>query len=430
MPDYIPDFDYGGDIAEKQNSFKLWPTIGSKTGLVDADLLPYRVGFVLDELKYLEAKSLVEEGAFGSVRETPQFEDAFEQLCCMLNRWLNECSCDSAILYSTHSSSNFRLDIAFSDCYKGQRLADKPPFFSELKQEMTDRLDCILCKDVEADDYLSIEAWRRFRLELEPQGIIAGSSQHKELCDVVVISSDKDSTITPCFNYNPDTKVLRWVDSIGCLLPKYKKAMIKKWEVQGTGEFNFVWEEEGTGEYFSRGARQGMEKTRKVKVNTTEKTKRVCIGETPSTAIEDLKGTGLKFFYSQIITGDMADNYKGLKGKGATLALSVLDNCTTERQLYEATLKCYQEHYGMEKQWVPNYQGTEDYYDNYMTLHGKPPEDFDYWRGKGAYLSAFDRMMEQGRLAWMQTYLGDIWRKDRAVIINPHDKGGFWNDPY
>ena len=405
MPDYIPDFDYGGEIAEKEDNFKLWPTEGGRTALIDADLLPYRAGFVIPELDYLEAKQLVEQGHFDKIEDTPQFWSAFDLLCSILNSWVRKAKCQSAILYSTKSSDNFRLNIAYSEPYKGQRVtSSKPPFFEELKKAMTDRLGCFLAEGNEADDWLSIEAWRRFNEDLKPEGVVAGSLQHKELCDCVIVSNDKDSTHTPTFNLNPDTMVLQWVDKIGKLEPTYEKKMVKLYEKQGTGVF------------WKRGEKAGQEKT-----------KRVCIGEQPSKAIKKLRGTGLMFFYSQIITGDTADNYKGLTGKGNTPALELLSTCKTEKELYSITLELFKSVHGEGEVWVPNYQGTERYYDITMESTGLPPKDWEFWKKKGAFLTAYDLMLEQGRLAWMETYRGDLWRADKGRIIDPHDKT-FWRD--
>ena len=114
MPDYIPDFDYGGEIAEKEDNFILWPTEGGRTALIDADLLPYRVGFVTDELQELEAHRLVEDGHFPRIEDTPQFQSAFDLLCTILNSWVRKAGCQSAILYSTKSDDNFRLNVAYS----------------------------------------------------------------------------------------------------------------------------------------------------------------------------------------------------------------------------------------------------------------------------------------------------------------------------
>lgn len=396
---YFEGFDYGGEVAEKEVHFKLWPTTGGMTGAVDADLLPYRVGFMLDELSYHTAKLLVKEGHYSKLEDTPQFEDAFEQLCCSLNYWLRKAKCDSAKLYSTLSANNFRLNIAYSDPYKGQRTKDKPPFFEELKRAMTERLGCVLADGVEADDLISMDAYS-CQQEL---GVEAGSAQHKEFCNVTVISSDKDSTISAGRHYNPDTDKTSWNTELGELLPKYKNAMVNDYIYVGTGQF------------WSRGEKAGQEKM-----------KRVLIGKKPSEALTDLKGSGLKFFYAQIIMGDAADNYKGLPSYGMTAAFNSLNNCKTEKELYLKTLSLYKEHYGTGNHWCSHYKGTEEYYKLYKDVNGVPPPDFDIWKGRGAYLTAYDRMLEQGRLAWMLRYKGDIWRKDKGQIIDPHDLE-FWH---
>ncbi len=218
---------------------------------------------------------------------------------------------------------------------------------------------------------------------------------------------------------------MQWVTLLGELLPKYKNAMVKSYEMRGTGEFNTEWEEVGTGIFWSRGANAGLEKTKKVRVPTTEKMKRVCIGEKPSSAITKLRGSGLKFFYAQILMGDAADNYKGLPDCGMTGAYNLLANCRDEKELYLTVLKAYKGVYGTGVHWCPHFKGTEEYADAYIEVHGTLPLDWVQWKNRGAWLTAYDRMLEQGRLAWMQTYQGDVWRKDKGRIIDANDKT-FW----
>lgn len=45
---------------------------------------------------------------------------------------------------------------------------------------------------------------------------------------------------------------------------------------------------------------------------------------------------GLKHFYTQMLTGDTADNIKGAAGIGKVKAARILEHCTTEQELYEA----------------------------------------------------------------------------------------------
>ena len=74
-----------------------------------------------------------------------------------------------------------------------------------------------------------------------------------------------------------------------------------------------------------------------------------------------LSGGGLKFFYSQVLTGDETDTYPGLRGVGNAGAYRLLKDCKTERQMFDAVLQAYEE----------------------------------------VHENALERMTEQARLAWM-----------------------------
>lgn len=75
-----------------------------------------------------------------------------------------------------------------------------------------------------------------------------------------------------------------------------------------------------------------------------------------------LTGSGLMFFYSQIITGDTTDNIPGLPKGGPAMAHRILWECETEEEMFNAVAAEYERVYG------------------------------DDWR---------DEMLEQGRLLWM-----------------------------
>ena len=80
-----------------------------------------------------------------------------------------------------------------------------------------------------------------------------------------------------------------------------------------------------------------------------------CIG------VED----GNKFFYTQILTGDSADNIKGIRRVGPVKAGKILEGLTTEQELYEACVKAY---------------------------------DGDT-----------ERVLENARLLWLRRYEGELW---------------------
>jgi len=59
-----------------------------------------------------------------------------------------------------------------------------------------------------------------------------------------------------------------------------------------------------------------------------------------------LVGEGLKFFYSQVLTGDAVDNFPGLPKCGPVAAYKHLHDAESEAQLFERCLRLYEEYYG------------------------------------------------------------------------------------
>lgn len=54
-----------------------------------------------------------------------------------------------------------------------------------------------------------------------------------------------------------------------------------------------------------------------------------------------LFGTGHKFFYAQMLTGDLVDNIGGIKWRGPVFAHTLLHDAETERQCYELVAEKY-----------------------------------------------------------------------------------------
>lgn len=78
--------------------------------------------------------------------------------------------------------------------------------------------------------------------------------------------------------------------------------------------------------------------------------------------------TGLKNFYTQILTGDRIDNIEGIRGIGPKKAEKALKDCKTEQDLYAVVCAMYEEH------------------------------------GLG-----HDRIVENGQLLWLRRYEGELW---------------------
>ena len=76
-----------------------------------------------------------------------------------------------------------------------------------------------------------------------------------------------------------------------------------------------------------------------------------------------------KYFYTQILTGDSADNIKGIHRVGPVKAGKILEGCTTEQELYDACVKAY---------------------------------DGDT-----------ERVLENARLLWLRRYEGELWEPPR-----------------
>lgn len=105
---------------------------------------------------------------------------------------------------------------------------------------------------------------------------------------------------------------------------------------------------------------------------------------------KEVKGHGLKFFYSQLITGDATDNIPGLRLGGAAKAYQALKDAKTEQEMYLAVRKLYKE------------RAIKDY-----------PH-----LGEGIDAHVDELILEQGRLLWMVRELDE---DGNPVMWNPPD---------
>ena len=397
-------FDYGVEEellkGTPGHNIKHWPTEGELTALVDADTIPYIVGFTSTVQEYLKFKNSPDP------YKSDVWLDKIDHANYILNTWIEQAGCDSAILFLTNSEDNFRLEIGTVKEYKGQRREEKPPFFSELKTWIEMEHKAVMSKRCEADDEISIEAWSRHRAwAKENKAANLWKPEHKASCNFVIISKDKDLKIIPGMHLPPDMErpVKMWVRPIGWLEPKYQESEVKAYEnwplfdgkpvnlkhliafISSAGVMGAVssdklkkdtpgWEENHIWyllddkakpvkqDIFTRGTSKGKGKFKRVQVGTTKKQN-----------IQKLTGAGLLFFYSQLITGDGVDNYPGLPGHGPVKAYEALAGLRRERDLCMKVAKMYISHYG----------------------------------DPGIARSA---MLEQARLAHMQTHPGELWK--------------------
>lgn len=59
-----------------------------------------------------------------------------------------------------------------------------------------------------------------------------------------------------------------------------------------------------------------------------------------------IRGTGIKFFYSQLLTGDAVDNIPGLPKVGPVAAFGHLDGCKSEEECFKTIKALYRGYYG------------------------------------------------------------------------------------
>lgn len=386
------DFDYGVDesvVSQRPCNLKVWPTEGRRTALVDADAIAYVVGYTSDLQQYLSAKrskDFFSSEAWAYKKDHANF---------ILNKWVNAAGCDSAKLYLTDGENNFRNKVAVSKPYKGQRMEDKPPFFYEVRDWLMNEHGGIMSDCCEADDEISIEAWKRI-LKVKESGVQLWGWEHKAVSDFVIVSGDKDLGIIPTWRCPPDGE-LEWVEPLGKLSPVWKLKDVVAYEywplfsgelvniahcktvmmyagkLQARSpndvlsnyvkwEMDYIWRHEGgEQDQYTRGVNKGKGKFKRVKVGTVKKE-----------YLHKLKGTGLKFFYSQLLTGDTVDNYSGVPDIGDVKAYEMLDDATSEAELVSRVRQAYEDHYGL-------------------------------------HLSK-EKLIEQGQLAHMQTYKGELWK--------------------
>jgi 5'-3' exonuclease len=80
------------------------------------------------------------------------------------------------------------------------------------------------------------------------------------------------------------------------------------------------------------------------------------------------------------------DNYEGIPGVGKVKAYKILENCTTEREMYDAAVEAYRNHFGDEHTYTA-------------------------WYGEEMTRTAEELMLENLRLAYM------LRRKDEEYKI-------------
>lgn len=321
--------------------FKLWPAQGRFTALLDADMFPYIVGFLhsMEDWESLILKATSK----GIEIDSPKFfkfctrqkaaKEAINHCDSLINSWTINAGADSAILFMTTGIRNFRFDVAFSREYKGTRKQEKPPYYSLIRWHLAKKHKAIVSRLEEADDLMaSFQYSRNEKLVLE--GAEQGSNESKQFSDTIIVTKDKDLRMIAGWHSNPSINKGEpfWSDMFGCLEP----------------------------EYHPKGHRYEGK-------------------------MKKLGGTGMSFFYAQLLMGDAVDNYTGLPGVGIVATFNYLRVCKNIKQLHNTVKELYKKKYGLK------------------------PFVFKSWTRKELTVGWKDMLVEQGRLAWMQTQPNESW---------------------
>jgi 5'-3' exonuclease len=191
--------------------------------------------------------------------------------------------------------TNFRDEVAKKKGYKANRdKDDKPYHIDNARAYLKGRFNSYESVGCEADDLLCIAQMEAFGENLEKCS--------EELATTVIVTRDKDLRQCMGWHYGwecggqPEYK-LRWVDELGDLTATF---------IEGVSE-----------------------KTGK-----------------PTRRFNKLEGTGLKWFYAQMLTGDSVDNIPGLKGVGGGKAYDYLHPLESEQELLDICIREYRRVYG------------------------------------------------------------------------------------
>lgn len=269
-------------------------------------------------------------------------------LAKMKQRWeqvMTETQAETYTGYLT-GKDNFRDGIASLQRYKGNRydkdgnrIKAQPIWLQECRQELITRYGCLLQDGQEADDALGIASYKRYQEQVE-------SEEHYR---TIISSIDKDLRINPGMHHNMTTGNLDWVTPFGDLYIE--------------------------------------EKVSPTNGKTTKK----------------VRGSGLKFFYAQILMGDTADWIPGLPkvtdwmkedfpqirrgGVGPMTAYHLLNEATSELKCHDIVWRCYRSY------WMDH--------------------EYKHWRTGKLYpagiKTARKQFIEQARLLWMRKQEGELW---------------------
>lgn len=297
------------------------------------------------------------QAAYGKDKRPEHIVDG--EIDYLIKRIQDDTEAGAKIIYLT-GTNNFRNDVACLQQYKGNRYnpdgtrkRPQPKHLLYAKKYLISKYNAEWQDKQEADDALSIA-----------QTMFNDAAKNGSKFRSIISTIDKDLMICPGLHHNIGSQELETVSCFGTLSLKEKKKQIVK---DGVKQFKV---------------------TRKV------------------------TGTGLKFFYAQLLMGDSTDNIPGLPkatefmvntfgvrrgGCGAITAYKVLYDAKTVYELFSRVFRCYQSYWR----------------DEPKPEHKKPV----HWKtGKPISRDPVERLEEQGQLLWMRTKQNELWKCPEVLL--------------
>lgn len=108
--------------------------------LIDTDLIVYRTGFGCKNYEWPAVKSIIDDTMY---------------------KIIEKCNEDNYVAVISGTGPTFRHSIAVTAPYKGNRKAEKPPFYHEIRQYLKDQWAAVETEGIEADDYMGINCTRK-----------------------------------------------------------------------------------------------------------------------------------------------------------------------------------------------------------------------------------------------------------------------------
>lgn len=178
--------------------------------LIDADIFQWEFGSATDDEYKPLSWPLIQARVQGRI-----------------NGILERTGADEYQLYITSDDkSNFRYDVATIRPYKGNRKdIEKPHWYTHIRNFLVDQRGAIEVFDMEADDAISIAAYKNYYETLE-----STKSYIKPTPDVIICSRDKDLDMIPGWHYgwgagNQKEKKVWWQNEADGLRCFYKQLL-------------------------------------------------------------------------------------------------------------------------------------------------------------------------------------------------------------